>query len=44
MKKYVKIKMFMPSEKGNISKFNQYMKSAKMLYINYIELESSIKK
>ena len=34
----------MPSEKDNILKFNQYMKSDKMLYIIYADLESLIKK
>ena len=34
----------MPSEKDNILKFNQYMKSDKMPYIIYAELESLIKK
>ena len=34
----------MPSEKDNILEFNQYMKSDKMLYIIYADMESSIKK
>ena len=34
----------MPSKKDNISKFNQYMKSDKMPYAIYVELESLIKK
>ena len=32
-----------PSEKGNILKFNQYMKSDKMPYIIYADIESLIK-
>ena len=34
----------MPSEKGNILEFNQYMKSQKMPYIIYGDIESLIKK
>ena len=34
----------MPSEKDNILKFNQYMKSDKMLYIIYADIERLIKK
>ena len=34
----------MPSEKDNILEFNQYMKSDKMPYINYADIESLIKK
>ena len=34
----------MPSEKDNILKFNQYMKSDKMQYIIYADMESAIKK
>ena len=34
----------MPSEKNNILEFNQYMKSDKMPYIIYVDIESSIKK
>ena len=34
----------MPSEKDNILGFNQYMKSDKMLYIIYADIESFIKK
>ena len=34
----------MPSEKDNILEFNQYMKSEKMLYIIYADIESLIKK
>ena len=33
----------MPSEKNNILVFNQYMKSDKLLYIIYIDIESLIK-
>ena len=45
MKKYVKIKIFViPSEKDNILEFNQYMKSDKMPYIIYADIESLIKK
>ena len=44
MKKYVKIKDYcgivMPSEKANISKFNQYVKPDKMSYIIYVGIES----
>ena len=32
------------SEKGNIIEFNQYMKSDKMQYFSYADLESLIKK
>ena len=34
----------MPSEKDNILEFNQYMKSDKMPYITYADIESLIKK
>ena len=34
----------MSSEKDNILKFNQYMKSDKMPYITYADVESLIKK
>ena len=34
----------MPSEKDNILEFNQYMKSDKMLYIIYADIETLIKK
>ena len=34
----------MPSEKNNILQFNQYMKSDKMPYIIYVDMESLIKK
>ena len=34
----------MPSEKDNILKSNQYMTSDKMLYINYADIESLIRK
>ena len=34
----------MPSEKNNILEFNQYMKSNKMPYIIYADMESLIKK
>ena len=48
MKKYVKRKDFcgiiMPSEKDNILQFNQYMKSDKMPYIIYADIESLIRK
>ena len=33
----------MPSEKDNISEFNQYMKSDKMPYIIYADIDSFIK-
>ena len=48
MKKYVQIKIscgvIMLSEKDNILEFNQYMKSDKMPYIIYADIESLIKK
>ena len=48
MKKYVKIKDYcgivMPSEKANISKFNQYVKPDKMSYIIYVGIESWTRK
>ena len=48
MNKYVKNKDFcgivMPSEKDSILEFNQYIKSDKMLYIIYADIESSVKK
>ena len=34
----------MPSEKDNILELNQYMKSDKMLYIIYADIESLLKK
>ena len=34
----------MPSEKGNILEFNQYMKSDKMSYIIYTNIKSLINK
>ena len=34
----------MPSQKDNVLRFNQYMKSDKMPYIIYADLESLIKK
>ena len=34
----------MPSEKDNILEFNQYMKSDKMPYIIYADIESLIRK
>ena len=34
----------MPSDKNNISELNQYMKSDKMPYITYADIESLIKK
>ena len=46
-KKYVKIKIFygilMPSEQDNILQFYQYMKSDKMSYIIYADMESFMK-
>ena len=36
--------MVMSAQKDNISQFNQYMKSDKILYIIYADLESLIKK
>ena len=48
MKKYVKRKDFcgivMPSEKDNISEFNQYMKSDQIPSIIYAKMDSLIKK
>ena len=48
MKKYVKKKDFcgivMLPEQDKILEFNQYMKSDKMLYIIYADMESLIKK
>ena len=48
MKKYVRIIFFcgivMPSQENNISQFNQYMKSDKMSYIIYADIEFLIKK
>ena len=45
-KKVCKNKYFcrivMPSQKDNILEFNQYMKSDKMPYIIYADMESSI--
>ena len=41
MKKYVKIcGIVMPSEKDKVLEFNQYMKSDKMPYIIYADIES----
>ena len=34
----------MPSQKDNILQFNQYMTSHKMPHINYVDIESLIKK
>ena len=34
----------MPPEKDNILKFNQYIKSDKMLYIIYVDVEFLFKK
>ena len=34
--------IIMPSEKDNILEFNQYMKSDKMPYIIYVDIESLI--
>ena len=34
----------MPSSKGNILQFNQYLKSDEMAYINYYDLKSLIEK
>ena len=34
----------MPSEKNSLLEFNQYMKSDKMPYIIYVDMESLIKK
>ena len=34
----------MPSEKGNILEFNQYIRSNKMVCIIYADIESLIKK
>ena len=36
--------MTMPSEKDNILEFEQYMKSDKVSYIVYVDIESLIKK
>ena len=36
--------MLMPSENNDILGFNQYMKSDKMPYITYADIESLIKK
>ena len=48
MKKYCKSKdicgILIPSEKGNILEFNQYMKSDKVRNIIYIDIESLIRK
>ena len=48
MKNYVKIKDFygivIPSEKDKILEFNKYMKSDKMSYIIYADMELLIKK
>ena len=47
MKRYVKIKIseiVMPSEKDNILEFNQHMKSDKVTYIIYADIESLIRK
>ena len=47
MKRYAKIKISvelyaMPSEKDKILQFNQYLKSDKMSYIIYTDIESLI--
>ena len=47
MKEYVKRKIFVEFDlptKNNILEFNRYMKSDKMPYIIYAEIESLIKK
>ena len=46
MKKYIKrfFWIVMPSEKDKISEFSQYMKSDKMPYIIYADIEPLIKK
>ena len=48
MEKVCKSKDFcgivMPSERESILEFNQYMKSGKMSYIIYADMESLIKK
>ena len=36
--------ILMPSEKGNVLEFNQYMKSDQIRYIIYADIESLIKK
>ena len=38
------MKFIMPSENYNILELNQYLKSDKMLYIIYADIESLIKK
>ena len=44
MKKYVEIKLVIPSEKHDTLEFNQYIKLDKMPYIIYADIESLIKK
>ena len=44
MKKYVRIRIVMPSEKDKILEFKQYVKSDKMPYIIYADIESLIRK
>ena len=48
MKKYIKRKIFvdffLPTQKNNVSEFNQYIKLDKMLYIIYANTDSLIKK
>ena len=44
MKKYVKIKLVIPSEKHDTLEFNQYIKLDKIPYIIYADIESLIKK
>ena len=34
----------LPTQKNNVSEFNQYMKSDKMQYIIYVDIESLIQK
>ena len=42
--KICKPEILMPSEKDNILEFKQYMKSDKIPYINYADIESLIRK
>ena len=44
MKKYVKIKLVIPSGKDNTLEFNQYIKLDKMPYIIYADIKALIKK
>ena len=44
MKKYVKTKLVIPSEKDNKLEFNQYIKLDKMPYIIYADIKALIKK